>query len=147
MMQLPPPGWYLHPSVQGPLHYWDGRGWTDGPPPPTPAQRRDAGRATGLLLVAIGVAGLFGLWSMFAMMIPADACTPEKCNNTLIGTAYLLIWIGLPLAGVGGLVGIGVAAKRGQKRTVPASASLIAVVACIALWFVLMLIATPSSMW
>lgn len=129
------------------FRYWDGQTWTDRPPQPTPQEKRDNSRTAIYQLITIGMAGLFGLWSLFAMMIPADGCTPEKCNDGLISAAYLLIWIGLPVSVVGGLVGVSIAAKRKRPKSVPSRFSLIAVVACIVVWFVLMRIATPSTMW
>ena len=147
MTQFPPPGWYEDPTVQATLRYWDGQTWTDGPPPSTPQERRDTSQATALMVVAFGLAGLFGLWSMFAMMVPADACTPENCNNTLVGIAYAAAWLGLPIAVIGGLVGVGVAVKRRRPRTVPAVGSVVAVVVLIIVWFVLMRLGTPATMW
>ena len=131
MTQFPPPGWYEDPTVQATLRYWDGQTWTDGPPPSTPQERRDTSQATALMGVAVGLAGLFGVWSLFAMMVPADAAA----------------WLGLPIAVIGGLVGVGVAVKRRRPRTVPAVGSVVAVVVLIIVWFVLMRLGTPATMW
>ncbi len=147
MTQLPPAGWYPDPAGKGPLQYWDGRVWTAGPPQPTGEERRDGNKAMSLMVVAFGLAGLFGFWSLFAMMIPADACTPEKCRESLIGAAYVVAWLGLPAAIIGGLVGIGVATKRKRPRAVPALLSLVAVVVIVIVWFTLMRLGTPSEMW
>lgn len=143
---LPPAGWYPDPAGQESFGYWDGQQWTDGPPQPTPAQRRDATKAMSLMVVAFGLAALFGFW-LFAMMIPADACTPEKCRESLVGAAYVVAWVGLPVAVIGGLVGIGTATKRKRPRAIPALVSLVAVVAVVIVWFVLMRLGTPSEMW
>lgn len=145
--QLPPAGWYPDPAGQASFRYWDGQRWTDGPPPPTPEEKRDTTRATSRLLLAAGLAGLFGLWSMFAMMVPADSCTPEKCRDVLIGLASLLIFIGLPASVIGGMVGVSRAAKHQRPKAVPAGRSLAAVLVVIVVWLILMRLGTPSSMW
>jgi hypothetical protein len=147
MTQLPPAGWYLDPAGQTALRYWDGQGWVDGPPPPTPAEKRDSARATRLLLWAFGLAGVFGVWSLFAGMVTGDGCTPEKCRLAIVNAAYLLLWIGVPAALVGGMVGVGRAGKRQLPKAVPAAWSLIVVVVLIVAWFVVLRAGTPASMW
>lgn len=129
------------------MRYWDGQIWTDPTPQPSQEQQRDAAKATALMVFACGLAGLFGMWSMFASMIPADGCTPEKCRESLIGAAYFTALIGLPIAVISGLVGIGRATKRKRARAVPALASLVAVVGIVIAWFVLMALGIPSTMW
>ena len=115
-------------------------------PPSTPEENRDTVWATVLLMVAVGLAGLFWLWSQFTTMIPADSCTPEKCNEDLVGISSLVTVIGLPIAVGIGLIGVSVAARRRRRKWVPACASLVAVVACVIVWFVLNRGATPDSM-
>ena len=147
MTQLPPAGWYPDPAGQVSLRYWDGRGWNEGPPPPPPQELRDTARTTSCVLIAVGLAGVFGVWSLFAGMVPADSCTPETCSDALIGAAYWLIWLGLPAAIGIGLTWIARAGKRRQPKAPAAYLTLTVTVALIVTWFVLMRLGTPSSMW
>lgn len=137
--------------------YWDGRSWVasvaaHGPRGP---RRRDTIWSVLALALAIVLSVMFGVWSLFAMMIPADGCPPaeaavaasEQCNANRIDLAYRIIWWGLPIAIVGGSVGTGIAALLKRPTWPPAVASLIAVVACIVAWFALMKTSTPASMW
>lgn len=142
-----PAGWYPDPEGNGPLRYWDGQIWTDALPQPSPKEQRDAAKATALMVVALGLAGLFGMWSMFASMIPADGCTPDKCREGLISAAYFIAMPGLPIAVIGGLVGIALATKRKRAKAVPALVSLIFVVVIVVAWFTLMGLGVPSTMW
>ncbi len=142
----PPPGWYPDPARQTTLRYWDGQGWVDGPPPLTPAEKRDSASATRSLLWAFGLAGVFGCGRCSPGWSPATGAPREMPPGRRQRRVSAAVDRCAGRAG-GRHGGDRRAGKRKLPKAVPAAWSLIAVVTLTVTWFVLLRAGTPASMW
>ena len=99
-------------------------------PPRTRAQKWDYGISFTLWVVYAVFLGMFWLYSGLAVMA-TDACTPSKCNDTLIGGAYIVGWVGAGSAALGSLDRMERAKNNGSRVWPWCLGGVMATIACV----------------
>jgi hypothetical protein len=73
---------------------------------------------------------MFWLYSGLAVMA-TDACTPSKCNDTLIWGAYIVGWVGAGSAALGSLDRMERAKNNGSRVWPWCLGGVMATIACV----------------
>lgn len=134
MNQPPQPGGYPYPYPG-----------TYPPPPPPPPNPRRGEYATAMLLWALpaGVLPLFWFFSLFAMM-GTDVCSDTSpCQYGFIYGAYGVGWVGAAVAAIASFLAIHRAKKRGRRVWPWGLAGAVAMVGCVAGWYLLYRVGLP----